>query len=39
MYAMRVLQTAIKGEAEKMEIRSEDDVAELVMAMRFEGKY
>ncbi|MDL2314042.1 AbrB/MazE/SpoVT family DNA-binding domain-containing protein [Desulfovibrio sp. OttesenSCG-928-C14] len=36
VYAMKMLQTAMEGEAEKAGLRSDDDVAKLVMDMRAE---
>jgi AbrB family looped-hinge helix DNA binding protein len=36
IYAMKMLQTAMKGEAEKTGLRSDDDVVEMVMEMRKE---
>ena len=38
IYAMKMLQTAMEGEAEKAGLRSDEDVAELVMEMRSEKK-
>jgi len=38
VYALKMLQAAMEGEAEKAGLRSEEDVAELVMAMRSEEK-
>ncbi|MGE4505309.1 MAG: AbrB/MazE/SpoVT family DNA-binding domain-containing protein, partial [Desulfovibrionaceae bacterium] len=34
VYAMKMLQTAMAGEAEQAGLRSEEDVADLVMEMR-----
>jgi AbrB family looped-hinge helix DNA binding protein len=36
VYAMKMLQTAMAGEAEKAGLRSDDDVTKLVMDMRAE---
>lgn len=36
VYAMKMLQTAMEGEAEKAGLRSDDDVTKLVMDMRAE---
>lgn len=36
LYAMKTLQSAMKGEAEKAGIRSEEDVAAMISAMRVE---
>ncbi len=36
VYAMKVLQSSMKGEAEKAGLRSEQDVAEMIMEMRAE---
>lgn len=38
VYAMKILQAAMEGEAEKAGLRSDDDVASLVMEMRSEEK-
>lgn len=37
VYAMKMLQTAMEGEAEKAGLHSENDVAELVTAIRAEA--
>ena len=34
VYAMKTLQTAMKGEAEKAGLRSDDDVVDMIMEMR-----
>ena len=34
VYAMKVLQSSMKGEAEKAGLRSDQDVAEMIMEMR-----
>ncbi len=36
VYAMKMLQTAMEGEAEKAGLRSDEDVTKLVMEMRAE---
>jgi AbrB family looped-hinge helix DNA binding protein len=36
VYAMKMLQTAMEGDAEKAGLRSDDDVTKLVMDMRAE---
>jgi AbrB family looped-hinge helix DNA binding protein len=36
VYAMKMLQSSMKGEAEKAGLRSDEDVADLVMKMRSE---
>lgn len=36
VYAMKMLQTAMEGEAEKAGLHSDDDVTQMVMAMRVE---
>jgi hypothetical protein len=36
VYAMKMLQTAMDGEAEKTGLRSDDDVVEMIMEMRRE---
>lgn len=36
VYAMKMLQTAMAGEAEKAGLRSDDDVVEMIMEMRRE---
>lgn len=36
VYAMKMLQTAMDGEAEKAGLRSDDDVVEMLMEMRSE---
>ena len=38
VYAMKMLQTAMEGEAEKAGLRSDADVADMVMEMRSEEK-
>jgi len=38
VYAMKMLQTAMAGEAEKAGLRSDADVADMVMEMRSEEK-
>jgi len=38
VYAMKILQAAMEGEAEKAGLRSDGDVASLVMEMRSEEK-
>lgn len=38
VYAMKVLQSSMAGEAEKADLRSEEDVAALVSDMRSEEK-
>ena len=38
VYAMKVLQSSMAGEAEKAGLRSEEDVSALVMGMRSEEK-
>jgi len=37
-YAMKVLQQAMKGEAEKAGLDSEESVADMIMKMRIEEK-
>ena len=36
VYAMKILQTSMRGEAEKAELRSDEDVVDLVRQMRTE---
>jgi len=36
VYAMKMLQTAMEGEAEKAGLRSDDDVVDMIMEMRGE---
>ena len=36
VYAMKMLQTAMEGEAEKVGLNSDDDVVEMIMEMRNE---
>jgi AbrB family looped-hinge helix DNA binding protein len=38
VYAMKMLQTAMAGEAEKAGMHSDDDVAQMIMDMRAEEK-
>ena len=38
VYAIKVLQKAMTGEAKKAGLHSEDDVAEMIMSMRAEEK-
>jgi AbrB family looped-hinge helix DNA binding protein len=38
VYAMKMLQTAMAGEAEKAELRSDDDVTAMIMEMRAEER-
>ncbi|MDR1089064.1 MAG: AbrB/MazE/SpoVT family DNA-binding domain-containing protein [Coriobacteriales bacterium] len=38
VYAMKMLQTAMAGEAEKAGLRSDDDVATMIMEMRAEER-
>jgi AbrB family looped-hinge helix DNA binding protein len=38
VYAMKILQSSMKGEAERTGLRSEEDVAALVMEIRSEEK-
>jgi len=38
VYAMKMLQTAMAGEAEKAGLQSEEDVAAMIAAMRHEEK-
>lgn len=38
IYAMKMLQTSMKGEAEKAGLHSDDDVVEMIMEMRSEDK-
>ncbi|MDY0275488.1 MAG: AbrB/MazE/SpoVT family DNA-binding domain-containing protein [Desulfomicrobium sp.] len=38
VYAMKMLQASMEGEAEKADLRSDEDVAVLVMEMRSEEK-
>jgi AbrB family looped-hinge helix DNA binding protein len=38
VYAMKMLQTAMAGEAEKAGLRSDDDVTSMIMEMRAEAR-
>jgi AbrB family looped-hinge helix DNA binding protein len=38
VYAMRMLQTAMAGEAERAELRDDDDVTAMIMKMRAEER-
>jgi AbrB family looped-hinge helix DNA binding protein len=38
VYAMRMLQTAVAGEAERVGLRDDDDVTAMIMAMRAEER-
>ena len=38
VYAMKMLQEAMKGEAEKADLYSDDDVVDMIMEMRYEDE-